>query len=64
MPDFILVKDIPTWEVVQINPKLMIGGSLYRCPECRSELFIPYGRSIKDYRYCNNCKEPLKAPVV
>lgn len=54
-------KNILNWERVVLNPKLMIGGSLYRCPKCKNELFIPYGRSIRDYKYCDNCKERLNA---
>lgn len=64
MADFLLTKNMLAWEQVHLNPKLMIGGSLYRCPKCKNELFIPYGRSIKDYRHCNSCKEPLKANEV
>jgi hypothetical protein len=64
MTDFLLTKNILAWEQVHLNPKLMIGGSLYRCPKCKSELFIPYGRSITNYKYCDNCKEPLKTGEV
>jgi len=64
MSDFLLTKNIPAWEQVRLNPKLTIGGSLYRCPKCKNELFVPYGRSINDYRYCNNCKGSLKTNEV
>lgn len=63
MTDFILVKDIPVWEVVRLNHKLSIGGSLYRCPKCKNELFVPYGRSIHRYNYCDNCKTRLRSEV-
>ncbi len=64
MTDFLLTKSMLAWEQVQLNPKLMIGGSLYRCPKCKTELFIPYGRSIKNYKHCDNCKEPLRIDEV
>jgi hypothetical protein len=63
MTDFILVKDIPVWEVAHLNPKMAIGGSLYRCPKCSNELFVPYGRSIQCYKYCDNCKARLRSEV-
>ena len=64
MTDFLLTKNMLAWEQVRLNPKLMIGGSLYRCPKCKNELFIPYGRSIKNYKYCDNCKKLLKVDEV
>lgn len=63
MTDLLFTKNILNWERVVLNPKLMIGGSLYRCPKCKNELFIPYGRSIRDHKYCNNCKEQLNTDV-
>jgi len=60
MTDFLLTKNMLAWEQVQLNPKLMIGGSFYRCPKCKNEILVPYGRSITTYKYCNNCKEPLE----
>lgn len=60
MVEFLLTKNMLAWEQVQLNPKLMIGGSLYRCPKCKKEVLVPYGRSITNYKYCNKCKEPLK----
>lgn len=44
-----------SWIEVKLNPKMDCPGAIYRCPNCCSELFVPYGDSIKNHIKCEEC---------
>lgn len=44
-----------SWMEMEPNPEMDCPGAIYRCPNCYSELFIPYGDSIKNHIKCEEC---------
>lgn len=47
--------ELITWMEMELNPEMNCPGAIYRCPNCYSELFVPYGDSIKNHIKCEEC---------
>jgi len=56
--------EIKEWLPVKLNPKILVCGSIYRCPNCQHDLYVPYGRSISKYTSCPACSIELRSSEV